>query len=100
PPLMLQTDANPGGLPKSVFDGWQEQVATNRTGFYRDLPTGPFYGYNRPRVGQAGQERDPEDLPRLPARHAHHARRDHQRRPAGLAAAVASTTARSAEIIH
>src|SRR5580692_4154862 len=48
PPLMLQTDANPGGLPKSVFDGWQEQVATNRTGFYRDLPTGPFYGYNRP----------------------------------------------------
>jgi non-heme chloroperoxidase len=48
PPLMLQTDANPGGLPKAVFDGWQDQVATNRTGFYRDLPAGPFYGYNRP----------------------------------------------------
>jgi non-heme chloroperoxidase len=48
PPLMLQTDANPGGLPKSVFDGWQDQVATNRTRFYRDLPAGPFYGYNRP----------------------------------------------------
>jgi non-heme chloroperoxidase len=48
PPLMVQTKANPGGLPKSVFDGFQEQVATNRSGFYRDLPTGPFYGFNRP----------------------------------------------------
>ena len=48
PPLMLKTDANPGGLPKSVFDGWQDQVATNRTRFYRDLPAGPFYGFNRP----------------------------------------------------
>ena len=45
---MLQTDANPGGLPKEVFDGWQDQVATNRTRFYRDLPAGPFYGFNRP----------------------------------------------------
>jgi non-heme chloroperoxidase len=48
PPLMVQTEANPGGLPKSVFDGLQEEVATNRSGFYRDLPSGPFYGYNRP----------------------------------------------------
>ena len=50
PPLMLQTPANPGGLPKSVFDGFQVQVATNRTSFYRDLAAGPFYGYNRPGV--------------------------------------------------
>jgi non-heme chloroperoxidase len=50
PPLMLQTDANPGGLPKSVFDGLQEQVATNRTNFYRDLPATAFYGFNRPGV--------------------------------------------------
>ena len=50
PPLMVQTDANPGGLPKSVFDGIQEQVATNRSNFYRDLPSGPFYGFNRPGV--------------------------------------------------
>jgi non-heme chloroperoxidase len=50
PPLMVQTDANPGGLPKSVFDGLQEEVATNRSGFYRDLPSGPFYGFNRPGV--------------------------------------------------
>jgi non-heme chloroperoxidase len=48
PPLMVKTPANPGGLPKEVFDGFQEQVATNRAQFYLDLPTGPFYGYNRP----------------------------------------------------
>ena len=48
PPLMVQTDANPDGVPKSVFDDIQTQVATNRTRFYRDLPSGPFYGYNRP----------------------------------------------------
>jgi non-heme chloroperoxidase len=48
PPLMVQTEANPGGLPKSVFDGLQAQLAANRSVFYRDLPSGPFYGYNRP----------------------------------------------------
>ncbi|MGF2053149.1 hypothetical protein, partial [Enterococcus casseliflavus] len=48
PPLMVQTAANPGGLPKSVFDGLQAQLAANRSQFYRDLPAGPFYGYNRP----------------------------------------------------
>jgi non-heme chloroperoxidase len=48
PPLMLKTAANPGGLPKDVFDGLQAQTATNRAQFYRDLPSGPFYGYNRP----------------------------------------------------
>jgi len=48
PPLMVKTAANPGGLPKDVFDGFQEQVANNRSQFYRDLAAGPFYGYNRP----------------------------------------------------
>src|ERR1700691_1605868 len=48
PPLMLQTDANPGGLPKSVFDGLQAQVATQRSVFYRDFAAGPFYNFNRP----------------------------------------------------
>lgn len=48
PPLMVQTPSNPGGLPKSVFDGFQAQVAANRAQFYRDVPSGPFYGYNRP----------------------------------------------------
>jgi non-heme chloroperoxidase len=48
PPLMLKTAANPGGLPKEVFDALQAQLATNRAQFYHDLPAGPFYGYNRP----------------------------------------------------
>jgi non-heme chloroperoxidase len=48
PPLMVKTAANPLGLPKEVFDGLQAQLAANRSQFYRDLPSGPFYGYNRP----------------------------------------------------
>ena len=48
PPLMVKTEANPGGLPKEVFDGLQAQLAANRPQFYYDLPAGPFYGYNRP----------------------------------------------------
>ena len=48
PPIMVKTPANPGGLPKEVFDGLQAQLAANRAQFYRDLPEGPFYGYNRP----------------------------------------------------
>src|SRR5438445_6167 len=48
PPLMVKTASNPGGLPKDVFDGLQAQVANNRAQFYIDLPTGPFYGFNRP----------------------------------------------------
>ena len=48
PPLMVKTAANPGGLPKSVFDDLQAQLAANRSNFYRDLPSGPFYGFNRP----------------------------------------------------
>ncbi|WP_426419652.1 alpha/beta fold hydrolase [Bradyrhizobium genosp. A] len=48
PPIMVRTPSNPEGLPKDVFDGLQQQVATNRAQFYRDLPAGPFYGFNRP----------------------------------------------------
>ena len=48
PPIMIKTPANPGGLPKDVFDGLQAQVANNRAQFYRDVPAGPFYGFNRP----------------------------------------------------
>jgi non-heme chloroperoxidase len=61
PPLMVQTDANPGG---------------------------------RATIGEARPERDAEDLQRLPARHAHHASRDHQRGPAGLPEIVTSSTGR------
>ena len=48
PPLMLQTEANPGGLPIEVFDTFREGVATNRSQFYLDVASGPFYGFNRP----------------------------------------------------
>jgi non-heme chloroperoxidase len=48
PPLMVKTEANPGGLPKEVFDGFQTQVAEHRSDFYRELAAGPFYGFNRP----------------------------------------------------
>jgi non-heme chloroperoxidase len=49
-PLMVQTDKNPGRLPKSVFDDIQTQVATNRSTFYRQLPSTAFYNFNRPGV--------------------------------------------------
>ena len=47
PPLMLKTEANPGGLPIDVFDGIRAGVAANRSQFYKDLAM-PFYGFNRP----------------------------------------------------
>ena len=50
PPLMVKTEANPLGLPKDVFDDLQAQLAANRSEFYRALPSGPFYGFNRPGV--------------------------------------------------
>ncbi|KLU27886.1 alpha/beta hydrolase [Caballeronia mineralivorans PML1(12)] len=46
PPLMLKTEANPGGLPKDVFDGIRAGVAADRSQFYKDLAM-PFFGYNR-----------------------------------------------------
>ena len=48
PPIMVKTPANPGGLPMEVFDGIRSALAANRARFYIDLPTGPFYGFNRP----------------------------------------------------
>ena len=48
PPIMLKTAANPGGLPMEVFDGFRAGVAGNRAQLYIDVPTGPFYGFNRP----------------------------------------------------
>ena len=149
PPLMVKTAANPGGLPKNVFDDFQAALAAGRSQFYRDVAAGPFYGYNRPgakpseaviqnwwrqgmmggakahydgivafsqtdftedlkkinvpvlvmhgdddqivpyadsapAVGQAAEERHAEDLQGFSARHADHARRNHQRGPAGV----------------
>jgi non-heme chloroperoxidase len=48
PPIMVKTPANPGGLPIEVFDGLREQLAANRTQFYLEFASGPFYSYNRP----------------------------------------------------
>ncbi|MEI4474046.1 alpha/beta fold hydrolase [Frigidibacter sp. MR17.24] len=47
PPLMVKTAANPEGLPIEVFDGFRAALAANRAQFYRDVPAGPFYGFNR-----------------------------------------------------
>jgi non-heme chloroperoxidase len=47
PPIMLKTAANPGGLPIEVFDGFRAALAANRAQFYLDVPSGPFYGFNR-----------------------------------------------------
>ena len=47
PPIMLQTDANPEGLPMEVFDGFRAGLAANRAQLFRDVPSGPFYGFNR-----------------------------------------------------
>lgn len=47
PPIMVKTPANPGGLPIEVFDGLRAALAANRAQFYLDLPSGPFYGFNR-----------------------------------------------------
>ena len=48
PPIMLKSDKNPGGLPMEVFDGFRSALAANRAQFFLDVPSGPFYGFNRP----------------------------------------------------
>jgi non-heme chloroperoxidase len=48
PPVMLKSSSNPGGLPLEVFDGFRAALVANRAQFYRDVPSGPFYGFNRP----------------------------------------------------
>ncbi|WP_315711421.1 MULTISPECIES: alpha/beta hydrolase [unclassified Bradyrhizobium] len=47
PPIMLKTESNPGGLPIEVFDGFRAALAANRAQFFLEIPTGPFYGFNR-----------------------------------------------------
>jgi non-heme chloroperoxidase len=47
PPLMLKTESNPEGLPIEVFDGFRQALAANRAQFFLDVPSGPFYGFNR-----------------------------------------------------
>ncbi|WP_082562773.1 MULTISPECIES: alpha/beta hydrolase [unclassified Rhizobium] len=47
PPIMVKTPDNPGGLPVEVFDGFRTALAANRSQFYFDVASGPFYGFNR-----------------------------------------------------
>ena len=48
PPVMVKSEKNPGGLPLEVFDGFRSALVANRAQFYKDVPSGPFYGFNRP----------------------------------------------------
>jgi non-heme chloroperoxidase len=48
PPVMVRKESNPGGTPIEVFDGYRAALAANRAQLYLDVPTGPFYGFNRP----------------------------------------------------
>jgi non-heme chloroperoxidase len=48
PPLMLKTENNPDGLPIEVFDGLRAASLTDRSQLYKDLASGPFFGFNRP----------------------------------------------------
>ena len=48
PPFMLKTADNPNGLPIEVFDGIRKAQMDNRAQLYKDIPSGPFYGFNRP----------------------------------------------------
>lgn len=47
-PIMVKSDKNPGGTPLEVFDGYRAALVANRAQFYLDVPSGPFYGFNRP----------------------------------------------------
>ena len=48
PPVMVKKESNPGGTPIEAFDGYRAAVAGNRAQLYIDIPSGPFYGFNRP----------------------------------------------------
>jgi len=48
PPLMLKTEANTGGLPIDVFDGLRQGSIADRSQLYKDIASGPFFGFNRP----------------------------------------------------
>jgi non-heme chloroperoxidase len=47
-PLMVKTPANPGGLPMEVFDGFRKAYLADRSQFFLDVASGPFFGFNRP----------------------------------------------------
>ena len=50
PPLMLKTEDNPDGIPLAVFDDFRKQLSDSRARFFLDVPSGPFFGFNRDHV--------------------------------------------------
>jgi non-heme chloroperoxidase len=50
PPVMVRKGSNPGGTPIEVFDGFRAALARNRSQFYLDVASGPFYNFDRPGV--------------------------------------------------
>ncbi len=48
PPIMVKSASNPEGTPIEVFDGFRAALAANRAQFYIDVPSGPFYNFDRP----------------------------------------------------
>ena len=48
PPVMVKKDTNPDGLPLELFDGFRAALIANRAQFYTEIPSGPFFGFNRP----------------------------------------------------
>ncbi|WP_099052174.1 alpha/beta fold hydrolase [Pannonibacter phragmitetus] len=47
PPVMVRSEANPDGIPLEVFDGFRAALVANRAQFFLDIPSGPFFGFNR-----------------------------------------------------
>ena len=47
PPVMVKSEKNPDGIPMEIFDGFRGALSRNRADFYKGIPSGPFYGFNR-----------------------------------------------------
>lgn len=48
PPVMIKKASNPGGLPIEVFNSFRDGMIQDRAQYFLDVPTGPFFGFNRP----------------------------------------------------
>src|SRR3546814_18858907 len=75
PPVMVKEATNPGALPVEVFAGFRKALAEDRSPFYIDIASGPFYGFTRPR--------EPVSPGRMLGRASVRARRGHERATLG-----------------
>lgn len=46
-PGILKTEANPSGVPIDTFDTFRSEIVKDRSQFFIDVPSGPFFGFNR-----------------------------------------------------